>query len=294
MWNAGDQNQISYFLVLGSFAFAFAFLVVLNESVVSELAVVLFVAGFLFVFLLRSFALLLLDALTSGNTGADLDFLLTLLLSAFARGFFEIFHLSLAISAQSGQAILFGVAGGLEVGALFVLGRGAAVEDGADTLANGVFLGAACEFLIVFLVSKVFASFMAFSLFSGLLWEGEVRYGFLDAGFEVSLHCGTDGPSAFPALGAVTVMFASLVESSFVFLGFRWCSAAIVRVTSINFGLQSFEFRFFSSLGLLVAVSQTLVEGLEFSRAVKSQSRSNNAGDEEGNRDGFHFHRILK
>jgi len=263
------------------------FRVVLDESVESQLAVVLVVIARLLLVVVLPFTMLVFNSFAGRDTAACLLDLAFLLLTALTSGRLEFFHLSLTIGAQGGQAGLLGVALGLEAGLLFGFAGAGTVEQGAFAIADGFLLGATVQsFVVLFVVptSFVVSSFVVLAVVLGvLLRESESGHGLLDAVFEFALQSFVQSFAALAAGGIVVLVFA------FLLCGRGRRSAAIVSIASIEFWFQSFEFGLAVILLLLVAVFQALVESLEFGGAVLGQAGSNGAGDQQRDDDGFHF-----
>jgi len=268
-----SKDEIFGLVVLS--AFALSLWMIFHKSVVSQFAIVWTIAGLRLVLLVwwtRAFSFL--NTVASLDASADLVFLLVLLLATLARGFLELLQLSLALGTQSGQALLFGVTPGLELGALFLVGRATAVEQGTLTVADGLLLGAAVQGLVLALVIKTSVlSLTRLVMLSILWWEGETRDGLLDASLELLLHGFAEGLSAFTTFGPVSVMLATssalFASVAFSTLG-CWWSASVAGVTSINFGFHGFEFGLLLFFSFLVAFVHARVEVLELGGTVLS------------------------
>lgn len=249
-----------------------------NESVISQLAIVLVVARLL---LLSSLALALpfWNTAAGGDGGADCGGFLAYLLTALASGFLELLQLSLAVGAQSGQAGLFGVAAGLEVSSLFGVGGGVSGEQGAFAVADGLFVGAAFQGLVFSLVvgtPVVPVTTMGLAI---LRRQGDA--GLFQAGFELALQGILQGLSAFAA-GAATAAFAAgattgtatsttagttagTTGAAFALLA-RWRrGTAVAGVAGIELRFQGLEFGLEVGRVFLVTVLHARAEVLELS-----------------------------
>lgn len=241
-----------------------------NESVISQLAIVLVVARLL---LLSSLALALpfWNTAAGGDGGADCGGFLAYLLTALASGFLELLQLSLAVGAQSGQTGLFGVAAGLEVSSLFGVGGGVSGEQGAFAVADGLFVGAAFQGLVFSLVvgtPVVPVTTMGLAI---LRRQGDA--GLFQAGFELALQGILQGLSAFTA-GAATATFAAgaaagttagTTGAAFALLA-RWRrGTAVAGVAGIELRFQGLEFGLEVGRVFLVTVLHARAEVLELS-----------------------------
>lgn len=273
---------------------------VLDKSVVSQLAIIFLVARFLLLFMLLASLLLVFNSVAGRDAGTDLVGLLVLLLAAFASGFLEFLQLRLAVGAQRGQAGLFSVAVGLEASLLLGIGRLGAVQQGAFAIANSLLLGATVQgFVVSLVVPAVGSAFVATILLvmGILLRESEARDGLLDTVFEIGFQGLSESLSAFTTSSAVAFFAAggsaATAFTTFTFFGFGRRSASVVGVAGVEFRFQGFEFGLSGSFVLFVSVLDAFMEGVEFGGAVLSQSRSKNASSEQSNSDSLHdFSRI--
>lgn len=271
-----------------------SFRVILDESVISQLAVVLIVARLLLLALTTTTPLFL-NTVAGGGARAELFGLLMLLLTALASGFLELVQLSLALGAQRGRAFLLGIASGLELSSLFCIGWAAAIEQCAFAVADSLFVGAAIQSLVIILVVETMMSTeVVLIVLTILWWEGESGHGLLDAIFEFTLESIANSLSTFAACAILfaagfTTGATAGTSTGCTFLLLGRGSASVAGVAGIQFGLQSFPFGLVGIFGLFVTIFHALVEVFDLCGTVEGQARSNDASDEQRNDDGLHF-----